>query len=310
MVKTDSIARPSMLLRSTVAKMCKAETNVKPKEKASTDSLGLVSLKAIKPFKLSDLHFEEEGYFKGSKYFKAGKNSVRYGTELGDPVPYTLNRDNTLAGVLLACFIIAMLSFSASRSFIVNQLQTFFKESRRKRAIAENEPKGKVMPLLMLQTSLLLSVIFFIAWSRISGDTYEAGTQLIKIGIYFGEFIVYFVLKRLFYSIIDWTFFEREQNHTWAKVWLFLSTIEGVLLFPLVLLLVYFHLSFHIALIYSVIVVFSVKILQLYKSYAIFFSRKSASLQIILYFCTLEIIPLILLWGVLELTGNYLNINI
>ena len=29
MVKTDSIARPSMLLRSTVAKMCKAETNVR-----------------------------------------------------------------------------------------------------------------------------------------------------------------------------------------------------------------------------------------------------------------------------------------
>ena len=46
-----------------------------------------------------------------------------------------------------------------------------------------------------------------------------------------------------------------------------------------------------------------------YKSYSIFFKRMGASLQIILYFCALELMPLMVLWGVLFITDNYLIIN-
>ena len=34
-----------------------------------------------------------------------------------------------------------------------------------------------------------------------------------------------------------------------------------------------------------------------------------ASLQIILYFCALELMPLMVLWGILFITDNYLIIN-
>jgi len=40
-----------------------------------------------------------------------------------------------------------------------------------------------------------------------------------------------------------------------------------------------------------------VKILTFYKSYIIFFKQKRYFLQIILYFCALEIVPLFALWG-------------
>ncbi len=52
-----------------------------------------------------------------------------------------------------------------------------------------------------------------------------------------------------------------------------------------------------------------VKMLAFYKSYSIFFKRMGASLQIILYFCALELMPLMVLWGVLFITDNYLIIN-
>ena len=62
---------------------------------------------------------------------------------------------------------------------------------------------------------------------------------------------------------------------------MFLSSLEGVLLFPIVLLLVYFSLSLHAALIYTLIVMLCIKMLAFYKSYSIFFKRMGASLQII-----------------------------
>lgn len=48
---------------------------------------------------------------------------------------------------------------------------------------------------------------------------------------------------------------------------------------------------------YVLAVVFLVKLLSFYKCYVIFFRQNGIFLQIILYFCALEIVPLATLWG-------------
>ena len=105
-------------------------------------------------------------------------------------------------------------------------------------------------------------------------------------------FVAYFLFKYLVYGFVNWVFFDRKNNGQWKRIQVFLSSLEGVLLFPIVLLLVYFSLSLHAALIYTLIVMLCVKMLAFYKSYSIFFKRMGASLQIILYFCALELMPL------------------
>ena len=90
---------------------------------------------------------------------------------------------------------------------------------------------------------------------------------------------------------------------------LFLSSIEGIALFPMVMLSVYFNLSLQTTIAYTAIVVILVKLLAFYKSYLIFFQKTSVFVQSFLYFCALELMPLGSLWGVLVLTDNYLKIN-
>lgn len=125
----------------------------------------------------------------------------------------------------------------------------------------------------------------------------------------FGVFMGYFFIKNLLYKLVNWVFFDSKSNGQWGRTWLFLSSLEGVLLFPLVLLQIYFSLSLQAAFVYALIVVLFVKMLTLYKSYTIFFKRIAVSLQIILYFCALEMIPMMVLWGMLVITDNYLIIN-
>lgn len=307
---TDSIVRPSFLLKSTLQKVNRGDSIDKVKADTAKVTHRYVSLKDATSFKLSDIHLEEEGYFKGSKYFKLDKGTIGKGGILGDPVPYTFGGDNTLAGILLLCFLVSMGGFSVTREFFSTQLHTFFGAPRSIRNQADRVSSAKVLPFLILQTSLFLSVICFIFQSKVSGVVYEGSEQLVGIGFYLAEFVGYFLIKRCLYGIVDWTFFDYEKNKRWTKAWAFLTSMEGVLLFPLTLLLVYFNLSVHVALIYAGIVVVLVKILQLYKSYSIFFKRMAGRLQIILYFCSLEIIPLMVLGGVLYITGNYLEINI
>ena len=93
------------------------------------------------------------------------------------------------------------------------------------------------------------------------------------------------------------------------KALLFITSAEGVLIFPAVLLQSYFDLSINTVAIYSIIMVVFVKLLTFYKSYTIFFREIPFFFQIILYFCALEAVPMATLIGSLAITGNYLKIN-
>ena len=90
---------------------------------------------------------------------------------------------------------------------------------------------------------------------------------------------------------------------------LFIAAMEGIVLFPLVLLLSYFDLSMESAIIYMAIVLILVKILTFYKCFVIFFRRNSGLLQNILYFCALELTPLLILAGLMVMIVDNLKIN-
>jgi len=101
----------------------------------------------------------------------------------------------------------------------------------------------------------------------------------------------------------------KRKNTQWLKSYLFLVSSQGVLLLPLVMLQAYFELSVQSSLIYVASVLGASKLLSFYKTYLIFFRKKGPFLQIFLYFCALEIVPLFALWGVLTIASNYLKIN-
>ena len=203
----------------------------------------------------------------------------------------------------------AMVAFSLSRNFIERQIKSFFRVSRSKESVVETNEEMRFQTILIAQTSLLGSILYYFFVCNLGGGRLSNDTQLEAIGCFFGVFVAYFLFKYLVYGFVNWVFFDRKNNGQWRRTQVFLSSLEGVLLFPIVLLLVYFSLSLQAALIYTLIVMLCVKMLAFYKSYSIFFKRMGASLQIILYFCALELMPLMVLWGVLFITDNYLIIN-
>ena len=109
--------------------------------------------------------------------------------------------------------------------------------------------------------------------------------------------------------MVNYTFFNGKNNGQWTHTMLILSAIEGALLFPAILFQSYFDSSPQHIIFYAVFVLVLVKIFTFYKCYVIFFRKNGLFLQIILYFCTLEIIPLLALWGILGIITNALTIN-
>ena len=227
----------------------------------------------------------------------------------GDPVPYTVAGDNFITSLLLLCFVLACIAFSKSKHFIIRQAKAFFRTQREgTTVITETSSEVRFQLFSVVQTCLLVAIGYFIYSKASIGDTFIIEQNLV-ISIYAGCVMGYFLLKAFLYSLAGWVFFDKKKNEQWLKAYLFLLSCEGVLLFPAVMLLSYFDLSLQVAVTYALIVLVLVKMLSFYKSYLIFFKRNGIFLQIFLYFCALEVVPLFALWGGLVLISHYLKIN-
>lgn len=226
-----------------------------------------------------------------------------------DPVPYRPGADNLVASVIMVGCLVAILALARSLRFVMKMGKNFFfAENERTTAVPDTASELRGQGWLVLFTSLMLAMAYYV-WSVASDDGVTFLSRHGLLLIYLASVIGYFLFKAGIYQWINWVFFDGKKNEQWNKSILFITAMEGVLLAPFVLLHVFGGLSLQFALIGVASVIFLAKILTFYKCYLIFFQRLGAIMQIFLYFCALEMIPLVVLVGLLEIFNEYLKIN-
>lgn len=253
--------------------------------------------------------YYKESFFSNDSLFHPERSAGRYGLA-GETVPYTVRGDSGMSLILLLGFIMMMVSASGSRAFILKQLKSiFYIPKNYGSAINETSSELRFQLFMVILTSLLYSIVFLYYSTRYVSDTFIIDSHYQLTAIYLGMALGYFISKFILYGIVNWTFFGTKKLLHWTKVILFFTSSEGVLVFPVVLLLSFFNLNVKAALICVLIILILVKTLTFFKAYIIFFRRKGIFLQNILYFCTLEIVPLAAFIGVMDMMNNYLKIN-
>ena len=198
---------------------------------------------------------------------------------------------------------------NASRNYIIRQLKTFFYPQKAGMDATETTGEFRAQLYFLLLTCLLMALFYFFYTQEYIADTFILSDEYLLVAIFFGVFCGYYALKGLLYTAVNLVFFDSKRNEQWLRTILFLQGAIGVFLFPAVMLLTYFDVTPVTIIYYLIGVLVFVKIMTFYKCSAIFFRQNALYLQIFLYFCTLEIIPLLALWGGLEVIVNALKIN-
>lgn len=139
-----------------------------------------------------------------------GRGDVHADGVSGILAPYAVSNDNVIAAMLLGCFIMAMVAFSLSRNFIERQVKSFFRGSRSKESVVEANEEIRFQPILIAQTSLLGSILYYFFVRDVGGGRLSNDSQLGAIGCFFGVFLVYFLFKYLVYGFVNWVFFDRK----------------------------------------------------------------------------------------------------
>jgi len=254
--------------------------------------------------------YYREGFFSKDSLFHPELPGGRYGVA-GDPIPYNVHSDNVLTSLLLVSLMLAFISFSGVKNIILQQIKAFFYPAHgSSQEFNQTDTELFTQLFLCFLTAVLSALLFYFYTLTHIGDSFLLPSQYYLIAIYAAIISVYFVVKGLLYTWINNTFFDSKRNEQWMTFLIFVITFEGVLLFPAAMMQIYSEIPVQTIELYLIIVLILVKISTFYHSYDIFFRRNIVQVQIILYLCALELVPLLLLWSILHIVANFLKLNI
>ena len=253
--------------------------------------------------------YYREGFFSKDSLFHPELPGGNFGIS-GDPLPYSIRNDNVITSILLIFFVLTIIAYANTHKFVMRQLKTFFYMPHDGAGeIPESGSELRFQLFLVLLSTVMLSLLYYLYTIHLNGDNFILRSQYHLIAIYMVMMIGYFVISWILYSVVNSVFFDGKRNKHWMKIKLFISSMEGIVMFPAVLLQAYFNMSEQNVIIYVVIVLFFVKLWSFFKCYVVFFRRNVFELQIILYFCALEMVPLLAFWGALGYVTDSLIIN-
>lgn len=242
---------------------------------------------------------DKYGFFSGSQWIKENE-ATRFVGMSGDPVPYKLSNDVYVTGTLLLCMFLTSFVISRSMHAIALQVKQFFYNRNRNETFSlksEGEVRNNIFVVLL--ESFVLSLLFFSYAEFKISDSFTTVSPYLLLFTYMAICLGYFGIKFSIYGLLNWTFFSPPSRETWFNSYNLTLLGKAVTLLPLVLLVLYFNLPTQVYINLFACIVCTYEVLILYKTKQIFFSTPLGILPSFLYFCSLEVIPLLFLWQML-----------
>jgi hypothetical protein len=225
----------------------------------------------------------------------------------GLPIPYNIGNDNGVTGVLFLCFFVTCYVLTLGKHFFLQQIKSFFHSHNLDNVFTvETSSEFRYKWALVIQTCAMFGFGFLYYTQATNPDFVYHVPAVFSLGVYTLIFFLFFVCKGLLYQFVNWVFFRKDQRILWHESYFLIIALVGLCCFPVVLLSNYFNLNFSQSSLFFIFIVILSQILLIYKCYSIFFSEKHGFFYLIVYFCTLELMPCLFIWQVLILSNTLL----
>lgn len=225
----------------------------------------------------------------------------------GEPLPYRLCSDNTINGILILCFLFLTYALKNCKKYLIRHIKGLFIHKDRASLFDEVvNTNSRYIFTLILVACISAGIYLFNYFVHTDRLLEKMVPHILILGIYIALVLSFIGAKWCMYSFIDWIFFDKEKYKAWIQFYFNTMSISGLLLFLAVLVTVYSGISFDYGNYLILIILLLTKLLLFYKCFKNFFNHFHGFLHFIVYFCALEIIPLILLWKGLIYLNNFL----
>jgi hypothetical protein len=217
---------------------------------------------------------------------------------IGIPHPSIPQTENWVFVVLMLLFFLLIYSVSQSSGYISDTIKTFFQVKERSSIFSKatvNDSRFRFLFILFAIIVLSLYVYFFLHKIDRPFTMHEFWLILVVTSLYL-------ILKLFLFNIIGYVFLNQNNLKVAKESYFNILSFLGITLYPLLFVQIYLLESLiGITKVMSLIACIIAAILVIIKLFQIFFQKLLASFYILLYLCTLEILPLIILFKVYEM---------
>ena len=229
----------------------------------------------------------------------------------GEPLPYLLRSDGMIAGMMFLCLVVVSFVLSKEKKYLYHQLKSLM-SSRERASMFDDATVADVRSIivLLLNTCVLLGLCTYFYLSESFPDLFLTVSRGYLLLGFVGLLVVFLLVKYLVYKSINWVFFQKARNMIWLNTYLNVMIWLGLLLFPIVLLIVYFNMSLQTSFYLIGTIIIFAKIVLFCKCFSNFFGKVYGLVHLFLYFCALEILPDLIAWKGIEIVSNNLILNI
>lgn len=230
------------------------------------------------------------------------------------PPPYSLQNDTAVTIVFVIMFAMISTIIYRNGHLIADRIKAFFKSKRQytvtdETSTSSSEARNNTM--LIMISSMSLSILMF---DSIAGKAewlpYDATRAYIVLLAEAIGILLITTFKALLYTIVNWVFFSKEQRRNWMLSYIHLNALTAFILYPLSLISILVGLSQDEVAFCLIFGCFIYEMSLLYRLFINFRIKKYGTLLIFLYFCTVEIISSLVLWHLLNDTGDGFIIKI
>ena len=208
----------------------------------------------------------------------------------GEPMPQLPQNESWIFGVVFILFIFLIFSINRSYSWIIDSLKNITKVRTRNslfsKTTAEEYQSKFLLVIFAVGVISLYVYLTFFPESTLSLPVY---LLLVLSGL------IFLLLKQAVTRIVAFTFFNYELFKTGSESYYNILSMLGFLLFPLLILKIYYYDGINVKLFDTLAVIFTLSafFFMTVKLFQIFYRKILDFFHILLYLCTLEIIPLI-----------------
>lgn len=226
-------------------------------------------------------------------------------------IPYTLCNDSIILSLLIlsilgCCYTIAGDGYSIAER--IKNMYFYSKHSNPYNDRIDITPFGNIiLYFLVIFSSTIIALNHILHKTEISDST----STYTALGIFAAAFTLFLFIKRIIYAIVNLTLFNKEQTKEWNNSYFFTIKIMGIVLLPIsALLIIYPDFSDIITVIYLGFAIILYLIMLTIRCFSIIFTEKCYFLDIFLYLCAIELLPLGFIWYAINKTNLFEIIKI
>lgn len=214
-------------------------------------------------------------------------------------LPYLPKGDNWIGLTLILCLLMSAFFIKRTHATILQQIFSFATRKERGSFFDDqNEPSVYAYLWYQLQTIITVSIAVYLVLFHYMDASYLITHRYAILGKMMVGGFSFLIIKRVLYFIYGWTLIGMGGCRKWLASYRLIISVTGLFFLTFDFFAIYATFSSKIVLIVCVIMWIIVKLLTLYAWLKLFSLHFHGVLLIILYFCTIELLPYYLLYRV------------